>query len=75
MDPAASEQTAELARTLVDEARAVFITPEIQSGLQNVVSLICRSRNFEALKTVRRLFPLEEKEMAAEASPIQSPAA
>jgi flagellar biosynthesis repressor protein FlbT len=65
MDPAASEETAELARKLIDEARAVFITPEIQSGLQNVVSLISRSRNFEALKTLRSLFPLEEKEMAA----------
>jgi flagellar protein FlbT len=75
MDPATSEQTAKLARTLVDEARGVFVTPEIQSGLQNVVSLINRSRNFEALKTLRSLFPLEAKEMAAEASPVQTPAA
>jgi len=75
MDPAASEHTAELARTLIDEARAVFLTPEIQSGLQSVLSLISRSRNFEALKTLRSLFPLEAKELAAEASPLQSPAA
>jgi flagellar biosynthesis repressor protein FlbT len=75
MDPATSEQTAKLARTLIDEARAVFVTPEIQSGLQNVVSLINRSRNFEALKALRRLFPLEAKEIAAEASPVQTPAA
>ena len=75
MDPATAEQTAKLARTLIDDARAVFMTPEIQSGLQNVVSLINRSRNFEALKTLRSLFPLEAKEMAAEASRLQSPAA
>ena len=75
MDPATAEQTAKLARTLIDDARAVFMTPEIQSGLQNVVSLINRSRDFEALKTLRSLFPLEAKEMAAEASRLQSPAA
>ncbi len=50
------------------------MTPAIQSGLQNVVSLISRSRNFEALKTLRSLFPLEEKEMA-EAGRLQSPGA
>jgi flagellar biosynthesis repressor protein FlbT len=75
MDPATAEQTAKLARTLVDDARAVFMTPQVQSGLQNVASLIDRSRNFEALKTLRSLFPLEAKEMAAGASPVQSPAA
>ena len=75
MDPATSEQTAKLARTLIDDARAVFVTPEIQSGLQNIVSLINRSRNFEALKTLRSLFPLEAKEMAAEADSVQTPAA
>ena len=75
MDPATAEQTAKLARTLIDEARAVFATREIQFGPQNIVSLIDRSRNFEALKALRSLFPLEAKEMAAEASPLQSPAA
>ncbi len=75
MDPATAEQTAKLARTLIDDARAVFTSPEIQSGLQNVLLLINRARNFEALKTLRGLFPLETKEMAAEASPLQSPAA
>ena len=75
MDPATAEQTAKLARTLIDDARAVFATREIQFGPQNIVSLIDRSRNFEALKALRSLFPLEAKEMAAEASPLQSPAA
>ena len=74
MDPASSEQTLKLAHRLIDEARGVCVTPAIQSGLQNVVSLIGRSRNFEALKTLRSLFPLEEEEMA-EAGPMQSPAA
>jgi flagellar protein FlbT len=75
MDPATAEQTAKLARTLIDDARAVFMTPQVQSGLQSVASLIDRSRHFEALKTLRSLFPLEADEMAAEASPVQSPAA
>ncbi len=70
MDPATAEQTAKLARTLIDDARAVFTSPEIQSGLQNVLLLINRARNFEALKTLRGLFPLETTEMAAEASPL-----
>ena len=73
MDPATAEQTAKLARTLIDDARAVFTSPEIQSGLQNVLLLINRARNFEALKTLRSLFPLEAKEMAAEAGLLQSP--
>ena len=75
MDPANSEQTAKLAHKLIDDAQAVFVTPEIQAGLESTLSLIKRSRNFEALKTLRGLFPFEEKEMTTEASPGQPPAA
>jgi flagellar biosynthesis repressor protein FlbT len=74
MDPASAAETVKLAHRLIEDAHSVFATPAIQSGLQNVVSLINRSRNFEALKTLRSLFPVEQEEMA-EADAIQSPVA
>ncbi len=74
MDPASSAETAKLAHRLIEDAGSVFLTPAIQAGLQSVASLIGRSRNFEALKTLRSLFPLEQAEMA-EAGSLPSPAA
>jgi flagellar biosynthesis repressor protein FlbT len=72
MDPAGAEQTLKVARGLIDDARGAFVSPDIQAGLQNIVSLIDRSRNFEALKTLRGLFPLEESELAADARAPQA---
>ncbi len=75
MDPANSQETAKLAQKLLEEAQAVFATPEIQSGLKNALSLIKRCRSFEALKVLRSLFPLEERELTVETVAIQPPAA
>ena len=60
MDPSASPGAMTLSRKLIDAALAAFETPEIISGLKTVDELIKRSRNFEAMKTLRGLFPLEQ---------------
>ena|SRR5579883_45222 len=60
MDPQSTQGAMALARKLIDAAMATFETPEILSGLKTVDDLIKRSRNFDAMKTLRGLFPLEQ---------------
>ncbi len=60
MDPQSTQSAMALARKLIDAAMATFETPEILSGLKTVDDLIKRSRNFDAMKTLRGLFPLEQ---------------
>jgi len=69
MDPSANQQATQLASAQIDAALKTYRSPEIHSGLAEVGKLIGRSRNFEALKTLRSLFPVEAKERdAAQAS-------
>ena len=50
-----------------------FETPEVVSGLRNVGALVEAGRNYEALKTLRALFPIEASILAAEvALPTQA---
>jgi len=63
MDPSASEQAVVLARSLMQDAVGLYKSPELISGLEKVGSLIERARNFEALKTLRALFPVEDEEL------------
>ena len=65
MDPSASEQANTLARSLIQDAKEIYNSQDILSGLRNVSSLIDRSRNFEALKALRALFPVEDEELRA----------
>ena len=66
MDPPSSKATGELARSLVDKAVDAFANPDVKAGLRGIVDLINRSRYFEAMKTLRGLYPLEQREMFPE---------
>jgi flagellar biosynthesis repressor protein FlbT len=59
MDPSATPGAMALSRKLIDAAAATFETPEILTGLKTVDEMIKRSRNFDAMKALRALFPLE----------------
>ena len=61
MDPAAS--AAPLARSLVESALAAYRGPDLTAGLKGVAASLVRGRNFEALKALRSLFALEDKEL------------
>jgi flagellar protein FlbT len=63
MDPPSAKTTADLAQALIAKALGAFDTPEVRAGLRNVIDLIGRSRYFEAMKTIRALYVLEQKEM------------
>ena len=71
MDPQSAKATSELALSLIEKALTAFETPEVKSGLRSVVDLISRSRLFEAMKTIRALYPLEHKEMLPASSTVQ----
>lgn len=75
MDPAATVPATSLARRLIDAALQAFANPTIIVGLRAIAEQIDRSRNFEALKALRALFPLEEREMFPNAAPSNSQAA
>ena len=71
MDPPSAKATSELALSLIEKALTAFESPEVKSGLRSVVDLIGRSRLFEAMKTIRSLYPLEHKEMLPDAAAVQ----
>jgi flagellar biosynthesis repressor protein FlbT len=60
MDPSAAPGAMALSRKLVDAASGTFETREILAGLKTVDEMIKRSRYFDAMKTLRALFPLEQ---------------
>ena len=69
MDPAATTSATMLARSLIETALGAYRTPELISGLRGVAQSLARSRNFEAMKALRTLFPLEDRELADDAAP------
>jgi flagellar biosynthesis repressor protein FlbT len=68
MDPPAAANAAPLARSLIDSALAVYRAPDLTAGLKGVAASLARGRNFEALKALRGLFTLEDKELQPLAS-------
>ena len=63
MDPPAAANAAPLARSLIESALAAYRAPELTAGLRGVAASLARGRNFEALKALRGLFTLEDKEL------------
>jgi flagellar biosynthesis repressor protein FlbT len=68
MDPGATATATPLARSLLDTALAAYRTPELVSGLKGVGLSLARARGFEAMKTLRTLFSLEDEELKREAA-------
>ena len=63
MDPSSARSTTELLNALIDKALCAFETPEIKTGLKAIAGSIARSRQFEAMKSLRALYRLEQLEM------------
>lgn len=63
MDPASARTTAQLAGSLIEKSLEAFETPQIRQGLESISALIGRSRYFEAMKSLRAMYPLEQAEM------------
>jgi flagellar biosynthesis repressor protein FlbT len=63
MDPTAAASAAALARSLIESALGAYRAADLTGGLSNVDALLLRGRNFEALKVLRGLFALEDKEL------------
>jgi flagellar protein FlbT len=72
MDPGATAAATTLSRRLMESAQQAFETPLIVAGLTTIAGHIDRGRNFEALKALRALFPLEEKEMYPNGKPART---
>ena len=75
MDPGATAVATALSRRLMESAQKAFENPLILAGLNMISGQIDRGRNFEALKALRALFPLEEKEMYPNGKPAETPEA
>ena len=75
MDPSATAAAMTLSRRLMESALQAFESPLIVAGLTAIAGQIDRGRNFEALKALRALFPLEEREMYPNGKPIGTSAA
>ncbi len=68
MDPAAAANATPLARSLLETALGAYRAPELVSGLRGIAELLARGRHFEAMKALRSLFPLEDRELESEAA-------
>jgi flagellar protein FlbT len=75
MDPGATAAATTLSQRLMESALLAFESPLIVAGLKVIAGQIDRGRNFEALKSLRALFPLEEKEMYPNGKPAKAPVA
>jgi flagellar protein FlbT len=62
MDPTAAASAAPLAASLIESAMGAYRSPELTAGLKSAAASLVRGRNFEALKALRGLFALEDKE-------------
>ncbi len=72
IDPAGAGQTRALFERSYPALMAAFTSPAVRSGLQDVAELIARERNFEALKRLRALIPVEDEILAG--APDEAPA-
>jgi flagellar protein FlbT len=72
MDPSATTAATTLSRRLIESALQAFVSPAIVAGLRTISGQIDRGRNFEALKALRALFAIEEKEMYPNGKPIET---
>ena len=68
MDPAATATAAPLASSLIETALGAYRTPELIAGLRGAAQSLAKGRNFEALKALRALFPLEDEELKQRAA-------
>ena len=60
MDPSDTEAAKDLFCASIARLLEAFETPEAIAGLKAVETLVATGRNFDALKTLRSLFPIEE---------------
>ena len=63
MDPTAAANATPLARSLIESALGAYRAPDLTAGLRSVDASLLRGRNFEALKALRGLFAVEDKEL------------
>lgn len=75
MDPATAKNTHPLANALIEKATSVFDAREIRDALKTVAELIGRGRYYEAMKSLRGLYPLERREMFPDAETAPAHAA
>jgi flagellar protein FlbT len=75
MDPSAVATARPLARSLIETALGAYQTTKLISALRGVAESLAKGRNFEALKALRALFPLEDAELKAEAESSEATAA
>jgi len=63
MDPSSGSAVAPLIETLIAQTEAAVNSATLRAGLETVRALIARGRHFEALKTLRANYPVEQIEM------------
>jgi flagellar biosynthesis repressor protein FlbT len=63
MDPAARSTAAPLASSLLETALGAYKAPELVGGLRGVAQSLARQRDFEAMKALRALFAIEDREL------------
>lgn len=69
IDPAASEKARRLFGHMMASVQATFSSETVRAGLREVSLMIDSGRTFEALRTLRHLFPIEAAILATGKEP------
>ena len=59
IDPVSAEQAREMFKKSIGLMIEAYENPQIVAGLKSVEQFVAQGRRFEALKTIRNLFPVE----------------
>ena len=69
MNPTDSEAVRDMFDASVDRTISAFDDVKVVAGLRSAADLVAASRTFEALKTIRSLFPIESRIFSEVAAP------
>ena len=72
IDPGSAAEARRLFARMISPLRKAFLNPEVLAGLDTVERLVGADRGFEALKTIRGLFPVEASILSGDAAQTQA---
>jgi flagellar protein FlbT len=68
IDPAGAADARAMFKQSIGLMIDAYVNPQIVAGLKTVESLVSQDRRFEALKTIRNLFPIEARILSKESA-------
>jgi len=72
MAPETAEQTRGVFRKMYADTHTAFASPIVQNGLVKVATMVESGRTFDALRTLRLMFPMEDATLLTDPRPAHA---